>query len=217
MTTKKKLLITRPRHEATVEYLYYWSSEIIKFAKDHNLSVFDCSAENANQSNVCQYLEKMAPNFVVFNGHGSDKAILGHHDEEIIRSEYNENLLKEKIVYAIACKTAAHLGKEACKNGTKAFIGYEQDFGFITDTLWEGSPTKDALQEPFKEASNTVAFSIIKGNTAKEAFEKSQKKFDDLIKKYSSTNASKENKEIRFWLFWDKIFQRIIGDENATI
>lgn len=217
MDPKKKLLITRPRHDCIVEYLHFWSNEIIQFAEKYDIRVLDCEAKDANRETVCLYLEKQSPEFVVFNGHGDQTTITGHKDEELIKSGVNEDLLKSKIIYAISCKVAARLGEDMCKKGAKAFIGYEQDFGFVTEALREGCPHKDKFSEPFKQASNAVAFSIIKGNSAGEAFKKSQRTYDELIRKYSTRDVNREDKEIRFWLFWDKFFQRMVGDDTAII
>ncbi len=213
----KKLLITRPRHDTLLNYLFYWSAELIRSAKEHNLMVLDCPGKKANREKVCGYLSKQSPCLVIFNGHGSQTAICGHKDQELIKSGVNEELLKSKITYAVSCKTAVHLGRQAHKKGASAFIGYEQDFGVVMDNSRVCTPAKDRFSEPFKKSSNAVGLSLIKGNTAGEAFEKSQRVSGSLIRELASSNASKENKEIRFWLFWNKRFQRLIGDKNTTI
>ena len=213
----KKLLITRPRHDTLLNYLFYWSAELIRSAKEHNLTVLNCPGKKANREDVCRYLSKQAPHLVIFNGHGSQTAICGHKGQELIKSGENEELLKSKITYALSCKTAAHLGKQAHKKGASAFIGYEQDFGVVMDNSRICTPAKDRFSDPFRKSSNAVGLSLIKGNTAGEAFEKSQHASSELIREFAASNASKEDKEIRFWLFWNKRFQRLIGDENATI
>jgi len=217
MCPQKKILVTRPRHDPIVEYLFYWTKDIIKFAKDHDFRVLDCKAEGANKDTVSNYLDKQNPKFVVFNGHGTDEIIKGHQNKALIESGDNENLLNKKIVYAVACRSAAKLGEDICNNGAEAFIGYSEEFGFISDETREGTPNKDKFDKPFKKASNSIAFAILKGNTVGEAFKKSQKTYNDLIKEYSTSTINKEHKEIRFWLFWDKKFQKMIGNQNATI
>jgi hypothetical protein len=217
MSSEKKLLITRPRHDPLLEYLFYWSQELINSAEDHKIRVLDCKDKEANKETVCKYLEKQKPGLVIFNGHGNQNIIAGYQDQELIKTGENEHLLKSKIIYAIACKTAAKLGEEACKKGAKTFIGYAQDFGVVMDSSRICSPTKDRFSEPFKKASNKIGLSLIKGNTTNEAYEKSQNVYTELIREYATSNATKEDKEIRFWLFWNKRFQKIIGDKNATI
>lgn len=217
MNLNRKLLLTRPRHDALLEHLFYWCDEIVLSAKNHGIIVLDCKKEEANKETVSNYLKKQSPNLVIFNGHGDNNAVCGHHNKELIRIKHNEHLLKLKIVYAIACKTAFGLGKESVRKGCKAFIGYDQDFGVVLDNTRICSPTKDNYAKPFKKASNAVSLSLIKGNTAQTAYDKSQKTYSDLIRKYSISTSNKEDKEIRFWLFWDKYFQRIIGEKTATI
>jgi len=212
---QRKMLVTRPRHDPNVEYLHYWAGEVMRFAMEKGVAVIDCCREKANKAEVSSYIAKQSPRFVMFNGHGQPGAIHGHNNEVLVESK-NAGILKSKLVYAVSCMAASALGKNSCKKGCSAFIGYGQDFGFIKDAQRECTPAKDRFAQPFKEASNTVPLSLIKGNTAGEAFEKSQKKYAELIKQYAASDSKPENKDIRFWLFWDRKFQQIHGDESAT-
>ncbi len=216
MESSKIILVTRPRHDSTVEYLSYWAQEIIGCAGKKGMKVIDCKGPKANKKEVCSHLVKQNPRFVLFNGHGTQSSIHGHNDEMLINRS-NADLCKSQIVHAISCKAAAQLGKDICSNSNGAFIGYEQDYWFIKDAQRECTPPKDRFAEPFKEASNIVSVSLIKGNSAFEAFEKSQQKYATLIKEYATSEAAPENRDIRFWLFWDKYFQRIIGNGKAAI
>ena len=96
-----KFLITRPKHEITVAYLFYWSQEILDFAAKRNIGFTDFKGKKANKNNVEKYLGKQKPRLVVFNGHGNATMICGHDDEPLIIRDKNENLLSSKIVYAV--------------------------------------------------------------------------------------------------------------------
>lgn len=137
---KSRFLITRPRHDPIVTYLFHWGEEIIKLAKNKNILFSDFRDEKANRLNVEQFLEVQNPRLVVFNGHGDAETICGHGDKPIIKKDDNEKLLESKIVYAIACDAARELGKSAVKNGCDAFVGYENIFGFAVDSTRIGTP-----------------------------------------------------------------------------
>jgi len=211
----EKFLITRPTHDDRVSYLDFWSKDIIKFAEDKNIKYSDFRGKKANKEEVTKFLQKQNPKLVIFNGHGTDSIIFGHKNQPLIVSNENDILLKEKIVYAIACDCASKLGITAREKGCKAFIGYTQPFGFVKDASKECIPNKDEFAKPFKEFSNEVSLALLKGKTAKEAKESSQKVATKLLKFYSGSDALPEYKEIRFWLFWDKYFQELIGEGSA--
>lgn len=210
----EKILITRPCHDPNVSYLYSWSEEILNFARG-NILFSDFKKEKANREEVSKFLVKQNPKFIMFNGHGSPTTIAGHKDETLIESNDNEHLLKSAITYAVACNAAVDLGKKVVEKGGLAFIGYEGPFGFAHEPSRECAPGKDKFAEPFKAISNEIVFSILKGHTVKESFNKSQQLCLRLIKKYSASDADKEHKTIRFWLFWDKYFQQFYGDGEA--
>jgi len=209
----KRFLITRPQHDPDVSYLYFWGEEILNFAEENNIFFSDFKGEKANREEVSKFLSKQNPTLVMFNGHGNPKTIAGHKNEPLIKSGENEQLLKSKITYAVACDAAVDLGKKIITKGGLAFIGYEGPFGFAHEPTRECNPRKDKFAEPFKIISNEITLSILKGNTVKEAYNRSQQLCSKLIKQYSASDANKEYETIRFWLFWDKYYQRVYGDE----
>lgn len=209
-------LITSPKHDVTVNYLAAWNNEITKHAKEKSIRPTNFEGKKANKKNVEKFLKKQKKAFVVLNGHGDSRTICGHNNEPIINTK-TSSLLNSKIVYARACEAAKTLGVKAVEKGCIAFIGYSAPFGFIRDTTRETTPQKDSFAEPFKKASNAIVLALIKGNTAKQAVEKSRKKTHELISKYSASDAEPGYKEIRFWLFWNNNALKNLGKNNAKI
>ena len=213
----KMILITRPSHDEIVSYLFHWGQEILQFAKDNAVRSHDLSKEKANRNDVESFVASMKPGLIVLQGHGDTNNICGHKDEPIVTLGENENILKSCITYAIACDSAGALGKKVVEDKNTTFIGYEGSFGFIRDATRECNPPKDKYAKPFQEISNLISKEMIRGKTAKEAYEKSQQRCRELIKEYSASDADPANKEIRFWLFWDMQFQRVLGEQNAKL
>ena len=211
----KKFFITRPSHDTTVSYLYDWGAEIIDFAEKNNVSYTDFKKEKANKQEVCRFLLKQTPRLAMFNGHGNSTTIAGHKDEPLVTADENEPVLASTITYAVSCDAAAELGPRIIQRGGIAFIGYAGPFGFAHQPSRECNPTKDKFAEPFKLISNEIIVSLLSGHTTKEAYDKSQQLCSKLIKKYSVDDVDKESETIRFWLFWNKHFQRVHGDESA--
>ncbi len=212
-----KFLITRPRHDRIVNYLFFWSDDIIDFAKGKNINPIDLGEKKATRGNVESYLDKQNPILVMFNGHGTPHMICGHQDEPLIAINDNEHILKSRIVYALSCDAGAELGESACKKGCESFIGYGDKFGFVNESDRECSPQKDRFAAPFREFSNTITLSLLNGATVEESVEKAKRKSTELIKRYSTSDVEPGHKEIRFWLFWDRFFLKHFGSSSAKL
>ena len=154
---------------------------------------------------------------MVFNGHGGPDIITGHKNETLITIDGSMTLLKGKIVYALACESAAKLGPECINQGTDAYIGYNVPF-FISSNPNKGfSPLEDEYAKPIMEASNEITLTLIKGNTVDEAYARSQLKFDSYIKKYQRDDAPVEGQTILPILYWNKMAQKKLGNGQAKI
>lgn len=104
------LLITRPLYEGTTHYLFFWSEDVISFARSKSYKILDLKTKKANRKNLESYLKSKQPSLVLFNGHGASDLIAGQNDEVIIKVGENEALLKGAVVYALSCKTGKVLG-----------------------------------------------------------------------------------------------------------
>jgi hypothetical protein len=183
-----KVLITRPRHEDTTNYLFHYSGEVVDEARRKGRDVFDLQKQRATRQNVQGYLKKVNPELVIFNGHGSADAIGGHDDEVIVSNSDGSELLKEKIVYARACKCARSLGPLAVKNGAKAFIGYNEDFLFPSQDM--ANPFHDDSARDCLECSNAVALGLVRNKSPQDAHMDSVKMFKERIARLQTSNAA---------------------------
>ena len=104
------LLITRPEHDAATHCLSKWSEKIIDIADKKNIKVIDLHREKANRGRVAGILKKGIAKLVVLNGHGSDTSVHGH-DNETILKEDDSDVVKDKIIFARACRSAKKLGR----------------------------------------------------------------------------------------------------------
>jgi len=71
------LLITRPNHDITTNYLYYWSQKIIDEADKKGVKTVDLRGKRANKKEFTSIINKIRPRFVVLNGHGDNKSVTG--------------------------------------------------------------------------------------------------------------------------------------------
>jgi len=211
----KKLLITRPEHDSTVHYLSRWMESVIKKAHLKGIKILDQHREKANKKAVESLLKKESPEMVVFQGHGDFKKIKGHKDEILIEEGHNEELLNNKIVYALTCSSGHTLGPSAVQKGAKSFLGYKEDFIFERTDSSILHPEKDPLANAYLAPSEELVLALVKGNSCKEAFSRSQRMFMNEIRKRSTSEGS-DPFTIRM-LWWNMSNQVCLGDPNATI
>ncbi len=210
----KIYLITRPEHDDTTHYLSKWSKDTISLAEEKGIKVLDLLREKAIKSEVESKLKKFSPNLVVFNGHGSEDIVTGHKNKELIRAGNNETLLKDKIVYAISCRSAKILGEKSVKAGTISYSGYDEDFIFVYDPNKITTPCGDSTAKLFLEHSQIFVESIIKGNTIEEAKKKAENILKENIKNLLGSN---QDPSLVKYLWWDLKHFVSLGDLGIAI
>ena len=176
-----KLLVTRPEYDIVTSYLSSWALDALELADKLNVKFSDLGCENVNRKEFDKRMKAMNPSFVFLNGHGTADSVLGHNSEIILQADDNDSLLKNKIVYALACESALELGPSAINKGALAYIGYVQPFAILTDANSESVPEDDKLAQWFKESSVQVSDAILRGKSTQAAYEKSQNKYKELI------------------------------------
>ncbi|MCG2694216.1 hypothetical protein L6259_03045 [Candidatus Parcubacteria bacterium] len=212
-----RVIITRPEHDTSTRYLSRWSENIIKIAEQKGFEVFDLHKEKAIRQELEGRIKKTSPELVILNGHGDNESVGGHDNYILIKVGENEKILKNRITYAISCKSAKVLGK-ACADKKTAYIGYNEDFIFNGQSKYLQKPLKDKRAAQFLDAANQVTIALLKGHTAKEASDISKDAFKKALKKIlpSTTSDPYAREDVRD-LFWNMNHQVCLGNENAKI
>lgn len=197
----KKLLVSRPRHDIVVNYLFRWNKELIELAEHENFTVKDLEGKNANKRLFEQYIKKQKPILILLNGHGSPTMVCGHNDEPLVGVDTNVEILSDAVVHALSCDSSLVLGKAAVDNGAKAYIGYNLPFTILTDKYNECRPDCDKLAEIFKCPAIEAQKNLIKSKPVGEAYKKAKEKYKQTILSFSTSDSPKEAEAIRFALF----------------
>ncbi len=213
----KAILITRPDHDLITTYLYQWSEYVINLARMKNIKVLDLSGKKANEKNFTSYIVKNNPILIFFNGHGSADVITGYDNEPLVSIDKNEKLLEKKIVYARSCDAAENLGELCIKNNTLVFIGYKKKYSICYSDASVNQPLHDAIAKLFIAPSNLIPMSFLKGNTAKDAYRKSQESMARNFSFMLSTKATQAQKDAAPYLWSNKKYQVLLGNPNASM
>lgn len=213
--TTKTLLITRPNHDLITSYLFCWSKLVIEKAKRKGIKVLDLRGNKATDKIFSSYLKKREATFIFFNGHGNETTITGHDNKSLVEIGKNEKILAKKIIYARSCNAANKLGLACVKHHALAFIGYKRKFAVGYNPSKITNPLKDEIAKLFIEPSNLIPISLLKGNTVKKAYEKSQNAMWRNFMFMLSTKASPNQKDAAPYLWINKKYQVALGNQEA--
>lgn len=212
----KIILITRPNHDLTTNYLYFWSEPVIATAKKHRFTILDLAKNKANRKTFFSYLKSKKPAFIFLNGHGSKKEISGYDNEVLINT--NSSLpYSPSIIYARSCDSGQILGKLLIQKGVNAFIGYNRKFVFLYDPIYNAKPQKDPIAKIFLEPTNLIPTTIIKGHSSYSAHKRSQ---ENMHKNFSQLLLSSSSSEEKYCasLLWSNIKCQIhLGNPDTKI
>ena len=117
-----------PVSEITVEWGWHLE-EFFRNLDDENILVVPFFRSEAVRANVEAALKEDKGNkgIFVFIDHGEKDKLLGSDDQALINTQ-NIHLLKNKLIYAVACKSASGLGHTALINNIVSYIGFTDRF-----------------------------------------------------------------------------------------
>lgn len=211
------ILVTRPKNDLTTTYLFYWAGLVIEEAKKKGCRILDLREKRANKKEFCGIINKTKPELLFLNGHGNRNLITGHDQEILIQSNVNEDITKDSVVYALSCRVAETLGVKCVKKGARAFIGYKNDFIFLTEQAFITHPLDDQTAALFLEPSNLIVTSLIKGHSAGNSHNRSQQEYKKSIRKLVTSESLQEDKSSLRFLIWDMEAQICLGDQSARM
>lgn len=212
---KNSFLVTRPNHEPTTKYLFAWAGEVIKKADEKNIFTIDLAGQQANKSEFSRKIKQTKPSFIYLNGHGSPNTVTGFDNQTLLTFADNEDLTKDKVVYALSCQSAKRLGLSCVHCGAKAYLGYNEDFVFVFEEEREETPLQDETAGYFLQASNDLALAVVEGKTTGEALQNSQENFQQNIVKFSLSEATAQERELLPYLLWNREHQVCLGKKDV--
>lgn len=213
----KIVLVTQPNHDLTTNYLSLWAEKVVGIAKRRGIKVVSLKNRRANKKEFISVNRKVNPQLIFFNGHGDYDLVTGQDNEVLVKSGENDQCLSKRIVYALSCRSASKLGKISVKHGTRAYLGYDEDFVFNYDQEKISRPWDDQIVKLFFEPSNLLVASLLKGHTAGESWQSSQNEFK---RKAIALITSKDKIAINSYLpnlLWDMRHQVILGNKKAIL
>ncbi len=218
-------LFTRPSHDITTQYLYYYNQKAVTLAKKTlrqkgngvkaiwqsilgffglNTNVIDLKKTKANRLDFSHKMKTNLPELVFLNGHGAAGSVTGDQNRPLVDSS-NAHILKDKVAYAFSCQSAKTLGPKAVAAGAQAYLGYDEDFVFLVDEA--GKPKSDQTAGTFMQPAMEISHKLIEGQSPQEAWQESQNAFENQISRLSASEVSEQDRQMLPYLVWDRDHQ----------
>jgi len=172
------IVFGRASFDLPTRYLSYWLGITVNQARAFRYSVVDLFGNNATKENLQYTLIRTDPAFVCLGGHGSPTEMTLQDKETAITAQ-NADWLAKRLSYFFSCLTGQQLSHDVVAAGGEAFLGYNEEFGFIVSPPY--NPATDPRARGFMEAGNTVALSLLRGFSIKDAYNSGIKKFNDWL------------------------------------
>ncbi len=141
MPVSKKTMLVRTKlgKGDPTRVSYDWAESVKSYFESKDREVEDFARENAVREKVETALKNDKYGLFLFYGHGLSDKMLSQEDVPVLDLD-NVHLLKDQIVYVVACLTAKTLGKESEKH-VRCYLGYKDEI-----VAWFISPYKDHLE-----------------------------------------------------------------------
>ncbi|MFA5715066.1 MAG: hypothetical protein WC998_04975 [Candidatus Paceibacterota bacterium] len=211
----KTVLLTRPNHDNTTRYLFYWAQRIAIEAEAKGLQLLDLKEGRANRKEFESIIKSKEPSLILLYGHGGSDKVAGHNDEVLIEVGDNDNILKSKIIHALSCKSAKMLGPASVSSGALAYIGYDEDFVFCCIPEKTSKPLEDKLASLFLNPPELLIKNLLKGNSTGVSVSRAKNLFMDNIQKLLTAENSEYDYAVPY-LLWNMNHLKLIGDNNAS-
>lgn len=212
------LLLVRPSYDSTTATLHQWGDDVrqaVQSSGSHQCR--DLSRSLATRTETDTNLLQPT-DCLVFYGHGDSEHLFaqnGAHRSPAAVDRSNCHLLRDKVVYAVACDSVLTLGVEAVNNhGARAYVGYDDIFGVVL-----GGP-----ELLFRRAANAAILFLLAGTPGSKrpcdaAVSFAKTEYDSGIRYYSrGAGVGHTNYALAAaWLRWNRDSLRLLGDPNATL
>lgn len=211
------VLITQPDFDRTTRYISAWSEEVEKFSIKRGNKTITLKGRRSSKPEFESIIRKIQPKLIMLNGHGNDNEIAGQDNEVILDFHSNEDIVRDKIIYALSCSSAKVLGYKCIKNGTRVFIGYTKDYIFLHSHLKVSKPREDKRAGLFFKPSNLIPISLIKGNSAEESYQGSRNLLRKNILDLLNSEVYNEDRACLPYLLWNYQNLTILGNRQTKL
>ena len=208
--------VVNRRFEFLMDYLFWVGTNVVNYAKTRNFEFSDLREENAIRSNVEINLQREDPIFFFHASHGNYDMIAGQDESNLIcctdeepNLKKNHDVLRQRIVYTLSCKSAKKLGPEVIKIGGISYLGYDSTLHIC---LVEGNDMDGAFEDIWAGGAKK----FLDGKTAKEVYDWVMSRYEYWIS-YWQMRDHWARVTMLFTLRQDCSALRLLGENDSRI
>jgi len=206
-----------PSYELVTRYASAWKTQILNAASGVGLPYTDLSGSSATATNFFSAIEEQDPILVNIMGHGDYNLILCQNNETLLQGGINTNVLANRVVYDLSCRSGRDLGRIAFTEGAISFLGYTEYF-WISYSYGDhpdggmSNPLQDEVARGFFESHNVAPISYIQGSTIPASYSASQSRFNYWIRVWEGIDTL-----VAADLMWNRDYQVLHSAEVAGV
>ena len=208
-----RVLVLYPIDDIATSASAYIADQIANLLEEKGFTVYRFDLWKANRALfTLQQLVKPA-DFIVYAGHGNRDRWIGSITAGGViwplLDLSNAGFLREKLCYAIACRTNLQLGREV---PARTYMGWKVDVYIAMP-----SPERNYLAD-FADTFMQIAVALAEGKTAKEASEAYLSKCEELKQLYETNLERWPNADFYAMAIENNMKgYELLGDPNAKI
>jgi len=197
-----KVLVARPEvDEATQIMSRDVAEEFVRLASSMLYTTIDLRDGDASRAGFEYAVKQYGPEMVALFSHGDADKVVGWDNSMLDAS--NAYLMKGRILYLCACKSASTLGDKLIEEEASAVIGYKDTLTVVT----QGGGMLEAFRNVLRKPSI-----ILMGRTVGEAYNETLGEYERWIEYYDQADPL-----IADILRSDRDALVLKGDENARL
>lgn len=192
------VMMIRPRFDDATNFSFLWAENLLDQIKPFVTVKYDFKESEAARLNYEQNVKDV--DLVAFYDHGDEHGLVQNGGSGYVIDNENNEFLKNKIIYTMACLWSSNGGVDTWKKGAEAVFGYFEVFGFTT-----------VEEHLFMEAANSgLVYRVETGAGWKEVFEFMKGKFNEMI-------DQAEDSWSKVWLRYDRDALRYYGADSPPV
>lgn len=156
-------------------------------------------------------LSALQSDIIIGVGHGDETIFSGHNEEVILEvGKYDPREVQGKVIKLLSCATGVALGPDLIQNGAEAFLGYVDDYVWVTDADLASTPWADKMAATSLMPVIDGLNALLDGKTTREALEIE-------LEGYSRNAEVEEDELIKSLLEFNRDNAVLLGTPEARV
>ena len=202
--------VVTPACDSTAKIMKSWGDGVVlKIRSSAHKLVQQLSDKAADRKNCDAILT--SSDAVFFFGHGADDAVLNGNTPIIDTA--NIPRAKAAVIVSWACNSAAQLGPASLQSGVSAYMGFDAEFGWVTQA---GNSSYARLTAAIIKSFDA----ILSATELQSVYDELLAAFQDMVAYFHSDPAGMTEPDAvlaKVWITWNESRFQLLGNGSTQI